>query len=588
MPGTPWLQRLREIRLPIAAPAAAWLAAAVSVFHRLPFGTSQLDESYYNAMPYAFAIGNRPYVDELGIFQNAGVMLAPLYRLYIAITGSGDGLILFNRYLYFTYSMACSVLAYRVARRLGSHSAALCIAALVASFAYFNLFALSYNTVGAFGFFCGVLCTASALLNPRPGRMLFVACLLFLSAVFAYPGLAPVVAVYLFIVLGWLFREMPRAARIDGLKGLGVGAVVALIGLGVLLEKMGGLQGLKRLAAFMKAMGYSTQGTLKRFNIFHLVFTAWRSVPLVYLALFVALTLACLYLKRSLWLVALIGAGVSAFCYWRGLTLIVASGGAIGQTVLPVVAPLCVALNRDWLHARRVMTLIWTPSLLSMVMLSYTSSNNFLAACLGVLGVMFATVLAFAAFVEQRADREPAYKTGYQLVFFSLVGSLFLAQTYSLYGLVYSETGNLAKCTALVHSGPSRGLKTGVEQAEFLEAIDRDLKHVASQYPEAQSITVFDNFAAGYMSTRLKPRTFSNWILWGFLPLEYGQKIAAQNFGTPEQLPDILVLIHQNELGRAYLQPYLEGHYKSVLERPEFDYVIQTKLEEHKSLPHGS
>jgi hypothetical protein len=109
----------------------------------------------------------------------------PFYRTYLAIAGSADGIILFNRYLYFAYVLIASLAAYSFVKRIASPVTACCVGALVATFSYFNLFALGYNTVGALGLFCGMLCTGCALLKPRPGSTLFGASLLFLSAMFA-------------------------------------------------------------------------------------------------------------------------------------------------------------------------------------------------------------------------------------------------------------------------------------------------------------------------------------------------------------------------------------------------------------------
>ena len=180
------IPRFSEISKTDLAAAAAWAIAAVALLHRLPYGVSHGDEAFYSAMPYTFALGNRPYVDELGTQQNAGVLLVPFYRVYLAIAGSTDGIILFNRYLYFIYAAVASWLTYRFVKRIDRPSTGCWAAALALTFSYFNLFALSYNTQGAFGFLCGVLCAATALLDARPARQLFVASLFLLSAVFSF------------------------------------------------------------------------------------------------------------------------------------------------------------------------------------------------------------------------------------------------------------------------------------------------------------------------------------------------------------------------------------------------------------------
>src|SRR3954447_23164871 len=182
-------RRIRKLSATELASLLAWFVALGALRYRIPYGVDHRDEAFYSELPYSFLIGSRTYLDERTVHQNAGVLLLPFYRIYLSIAGSADGLILFNRYLYFVYAGCCSLLVYRLLARISNFSTACWAAALVVVFGYFNLFALSYNTLGAFGFLCGTLLSAHALLGPRPGWGLFAANLFFLSAVFSYPGL---------------------------------------------------------------------------------------------------------------------------------------------------------------------------------------------------------------------------------------------------------------------------------------------------------------------------------------------------------------------------------------------------------------
>jgi hypothetical protein len=577
MPSARWVSYVWQ--KPVAA-ALAWAVSAAMLFHRLPFGTSYGDEAYYNAMPYSFAIGSKPYVDELGVFQNAGVLQAPFFRAYIAIAGSGDGIVLFNRYLYFVYALVASILAFRLARRISSTSAACCVGALVVSFSYFNIFAISYNTVGAFSFFCGMVTAANALLNPRPGRGLFAASLFCLAGMFGYPGLTPAVLSYLLIVLGWLYRKTARASFFNGLWGLGAGAAVALLTLSTLAMSIG-RAGIARLAEFTHNMGYGNQSIWQRLNVFGAIVHTWRWMIFAYIALFIAVPLLCRYLKHTALLVA---AGVAtaaafAYCYWSCLGVFTPSAAAVGLTVIPVLAPLCVALNRSWKYGHFVLLLLWAPSTISMVTLTYTSSNQWLATYLGVLGALFAGVVSFAAYIETLSERSPQRQLGYQALLVALVASLLLNQDRGMYAGAYSEESRLDFLDTRVHSGPFRGTKTAANIAFFLESIDRDLKTVERENPEAKTLTVFDDFPAGYMSTRLKPRTFANWIIWGFFPAAYAHAMAKEAFGSPEKLPDILLEVHTTAAGRSYWEKFVRRRFKPIIKHPELDYMILKKIE---------
>src|SRR5450432_1674086 len=269
------LSRISEIPKVALAAALAWLIAAFALLHRLPYGVSHGDEAFYSAMPYSFAIGNRPYFDELAIHENAGVLLVPFYRVYLAIAGSADGIILFNRYLYFVYASVGSWLTYRFVKRIDRCSTGCWAAALVMTFAYFNIFALSYNTQGAFGFLCGILCAATALQEARPGRQLFVASLFLVSAVFSYPGLVVSFLPYTLLVLAWLYRKLEAPSRRNALAGLGAGAALAVL-IAVPLVIWIGKDNFRRMLAFQQSLGYLTQSALHRLDFYHSGAWPWR------------------------------------------------------------------------------------------------------------------------------------------------------------------------------------------------------------------------------------------------------------------------------------------------------------------------
>ncbi len=74
--------RVRRLSATEKVGVLAWLLALGTLRYRIPYGVSHRDEAFYSAMPYSFLIGNRPYLDERAIHQNAGILLLPFYRLY--------------------------------------------------------------------------------------------------------------------------------------------------------------------------------------------------------------------------------------------------------------------------------------------------------------------------------------------------------------------------------------------------------------------------------------------------------------------------------------------------------------------------
>src|SRR4051812_33805266 len=65
-----------------------WGVALLVWWFRLPLGVSNKDEAFYSALAYGFIVGNKPYLDELAIHQNASLLLVPFFRAYLWARGS--------------------------------------------------------------------------------------------------------------------------------------------------------------------------------------------------------------------------------------------------------------------------------------------------------------------------------------------------------------------------------------------------------------------------------------------------------------------------------------------------------------------
>lgn len=96
------------------------------------FGVDFTDEGFYASIPYRFLLGDRPFIDENAIHQTAGFLTFPFVWLFVTITGSTTGLILFLRLLFVLLTVVVAVQVYRFfLKRLDSISAALLSCAYV-------------------------------------------------------------------------------------------------------------------------------------------------------------------------------------------------------------------------------------------------------------------------------------------------------------------------------------------------------------------------------------------------------------------------------------------------------------------------
>jgi hypothetical protein len=560
-------RRIRQLSVTERIGVGSWLGALGVLRYRIPYGVDHADEAFYSALPYSFLIGNQPYLDERTVHQNAGILLMPLYRVYLALAGSTDGIILFNRYLYLTYVAFASLLVVRFVRRIVNLSTACWTAALLASFGYFNLFTLGYNMVGALGFICGVLLSAHALLEPRPGRGLFLANLFFLSAVFAYPALFIVLAPYSLSVVAWLYWKTSRESLKSGLSGLAAGLTVALAIFVPFAFWFSGLR-YERVHGLQVGQGYGFLSGLSRLDFYHSPAWGWRPALLAFSAVFVLVPLACYWLRRGLWLVGPLSAIACLACYRLGWNLGAITLATFFFMAIPVLAPVCIALNRGWPHGRFLLVLVWAPSVLSMLAVTYSSGNGWFAALLGALGALVSGIAALGALLEERAVANAQARSAYRFVLIGFAGACLAIEIHSMFSYFYEQlTGPFASHDTRVKSGPLRGTIGTSRAAEFSETIDRDLKTAVT--PNARTLTIFDAFPSGYLSTRLLPKTWSLWIIWG-IPGPLRKQLMAETFGERAQLPDLVLKITLEKESKQQWSKYERGRYHPVIERKEF------------------
>jgi len=543
-----------------------WLVTVAVLLYRIRIGVSNRDEAFYSAMPYSFLLGTEPYVGELAMQQNAGILMMPFFRAYLAVNGSSSGIVLFNRYLYLTYLCGCALLSYRFVSRRGGRFVAGAASLLVLVFSYFNLFALSYNTVGALGFFCGLILSADAVERPRPGLRLFAASVFFLTVLFAYPGLAPAVAVHAIALGVWLYRRRPREVFRQALLGLGGGVLLAALVFALLARHLG-YAGFERLLAFSRSMGYANMSFLKA--AYWRELQAWRSAIVGFAVVFAALPFAVARLPRHAVWCALLGVVALVPLYRHALSLHAPTPASLCLLGMVLLAPVSVALNRGWIYGTTLLTLVWMPGVLAMLCCMLASANRLGAASLGALPVEVAGVVAFAALCESR--RDPAYRASLPVL--SVVSALLVLQIHSLFFYVYDdEPLPFTSYTARVKSGPMRGLYATPQEAALLSAVHRDLKAAERS---GRTLAVFDDFATGYLSTRLQPHSFTHWIIWVMEP-HYGRAIMKETYGSFEKLPDLVLKIGYRGANRFWPR-YERGHYRVLIDRPEYGYVILQK-----------
>lgn len=552
----------------------AWLLAALALALRIPFGAGTTDEAFYSAMPYSFLLGNKPYQAELALHQNAAILMMPLFRAYMWLFDS-DGILVFNRWLYFAYICFCSFCTFRLVRLLANAAAGAWAGALVLTFSYYNLFALSYNTLGALGVLAGVLLSTQALLE-KPVPNLLAATVFFATAAFSYPTFTCVAALQLPLVLLRLHQRADLAEFRRTIVAVSVATVfVSALAIGFLTWVTP--QGIRRALEFHRAEGYMAAPVPAKAYLYRSPLLGQRVYLAIYAVVLAGLPFAVKLWKRGVALIAVVGpvAWLSAYyLHAEFLSSLNLPRGTIWLSAVPVLAPVCLLLARRYKHRWLVLEQLWAPGVLSAAIVVKTSANGSHSAHLGMLPCLIAGVVAFAALTAEIGEGEMIKARAAPWCFAGFNAAVLVTQIHTIFERVYDTDGRrMSEHNTWVHRGPYRGAIATPAKAKLLEGIDSDLKKLEAP---GKTLAVFDDFSVAYLSTHMRPRTFTHWNIWVYQPA-YGERIMKETYGEPASQPDFVVLVPAYLKKENLFLPY-RTNYRPVIERPDLGYVIEQRV----------
>ena len=569
----------------LLALAAALLTALLAWF-RLLQGVDLENESGWLVVPWRWALGDTPFLDEENLAQVTSFLVYPFIKVF-ALVGGGDvtGLVLYGRHLYLGLTLVVAVVAFLVLRRfvrwqLALLVAALCIALLAVETPQINSTSLAAAllTLGA------VLGLRSVSAPPARGWALASGVAYGLSVV-AYPTLlfvVPFFAVFLAFALGrrtvavlesGAFVHPPdppgpptgRNAWLV-LSAWALGGVLVLVPVSLILAafgpanlvrcwhytltigrnlgQLGGATKAYEVTSGFLALVWSRPYLLAAAVAVYLVERRW---PLPGRALLAGLPLA-------LWLAArrpghdatdllLLAAAVAPYCY----------------LFLP---------HERRADAARMLIWVWSPTLLAGAMAAYTSSLGYTHASMAVLPAMLTSAVFVAWALESVGGTARRFPWLAFAVLAALLGFVVGPQ-------LQRAVVGVPQATATFTAGPWWGIRAPVDQRAFLTRLAADLGAYAT--PD-KSLLVFWGGSGTYLLWPGDVATNSYWIRMG-----RGGELGTLPTATIAALrrrhivPDVVVhFTDTTGLSAAELRAGSGGlDYPPALVRPE--YVIHEK-----------
>ena len=521
----------------------AGAACLLALMHRFRLGTDVTDESFSVGMPYRFALGDKPFVDEISIQQTAGIIVFPFVWLFVKITGGSTYLVLFVRALHlFVFKGTAAFAVYAAARRLLKlRSSAIACAFVPFAFVPHSIPNVGYNVIGmailtAATFFC-----AAGVAERAPNtRFLFWSGVCYGVVSFAYPpmALAPILAAPLVFLCAPSRRLVATGAFIAGGVALTVALSPAL--------RYGGIPGVKRALAW--GVHSNQVHTWKR--AYAVVQAIWAVMPAFYPYALAAVIAAAIVRSRAL--VVIVTAGV-AICvvFWTHDEPINAITGLRVVLYAGLFAPPMVLLAKPDLPLLRAAVLIVFPALAAGFGAGYTSTQGPDAACLGAHSCMVLFVVLAARALE-RAKADGSF------VILPACGLMFVL-VVRCYDYVYRDSP-LPLLTETVAAGPFKGIRTNPDRAhafaEFSEIV-RDYDR-----PDGRILVLYES-TGYYLFSKMKPGAHCVW------EMPYGDTDGLLAYWQ-QHVTGHGIVVRAKGTGAGVLDPILTPPERLLRETPHF------------------
>lgn len=201
------------------------VAVLAALAMRLRYGFDLIDETYYLAGSYRFAVGLMPIIDDWGAHQLSSYLVSPAVALWMSTIGGLDGAVLALRCMYLVASLTAALSWFILVRRFVDWRLALLASSFSLGLVPWLIFAPSYNTIAEVMVSLALASCGFAIVYGRRWPFLIAGCFLGAAAV-AYPTLLALIPIAAVLLL--LMRNSWKTAALLLLGAAAVGALAWL------------------------------------------------------------------------------------------------------------------------------------------------------------------------------------------------------------------------------------------------------------------------------------------------------------------------------------------------------------------------
>lgn len=521
-PGAQRLSRRSSATKAFGGLALGGAALALGLaWYRLFQSLDLADESGSLVVPWRWALGDIPFVNEEDLSQIPSLLVYPLVKLFAVLRGYDvTGLVLYGRHLYLLLAIGVALGAFMVLRRLVRWELALLVAALCVASLSWDTPQVSSSTMGAALLTLGSVLGLRAVIEP-PSRAWALASGAVLGlAVVAYPTLLfvlPFYAVFLAFALGrggvavlaegaFAYPPDPQGPPTGRtawqvLSAWALGGALTLVPISLVIlsfdtenlvrcwhytleisHQLGQLGGATKAYEIVSGSWSFLWSRPYLVVIAVLVYVVYRRWPLLGRSLLAGLPVA-------LWL-----AGQRPTLGTAGFVLMYAAAAPYLYLFIP--------------HGRRpdgarVLIWIWVPALFAGAMAAYTSSLGYVHAAMG----LFPAILASALFLAWALEAVP--RPGVRLPWLSLAVLLAVLGVAVSFQFRQQAGPESAEATTRFADGPWWGVRVPETEHAYVTQLSADL---AAHERVGDELLVFYGGSGLYLYWSGGVATNSYWI----------------------------------------------------------------------------
>lgn len=533
------------------------LFAVISgVFYRLYFGVDFTDEAFYIVIPYRFAMGATPFIDEINLLQTASFIFIPFIKIYYWIVGSTEGIVLFTRRFYLTYMILISSLTYFYFKRFIRWQVALLISFTCVAFIPYNVPSFSYNTLSYSLFTLGCITAIGIIFNNDRPYYFLLSGLCHGLAVLAYPTILIPSLIFLIIIV---FIKKLKAFFYYVLGGLLIAGVL------LPLVFQAGPDNLVGVYTYFRSFGVQGGSVDKLINT---ILAFWNTYPYkvsIISSLVVVYLSYKLNYKSAIYVLLLLPI-LPLLPLLKGSYI---SASLLYISYYALLAPYLLLFFGKDQKVRQVFWVLWVPSFIAGLTFAWSSSNGYIAAGLG----FFQGSLVTAYFIYRLLSGLQISKSKFHEII-QIISPIMILVTLVCfqYTSVYRDDP-IPELNTRVLAGPYSGMFTTTEKNQYLTELSDDLESISK--PELK-VLFYDRFPAGYLLTSMIPATNTCWLQPVNVFPNLNRQLNVDYYNKYDMEPDIVVRMKKvfysaqetNELvypPNDSLNNMVESQYKEIL-----------------------